>query len=60
MWRAQKALGLRGKPLGVSALSGEGTDTVLARVKRLVLDRAAEIAGPPLTIDVTAPDGEPG
>ncbi len=48
LWRSHELLGARGKPLAFSALTGEGTGDVLARLRGLVLAHQERISGPPL------------
>lgn len=50
LWRAQRALGLTGHPIGFSALTREGLEPVLARLKRLVVQHAETTAGLPLIL----------
>lgn len=54
LWRSHKALGAGGKPQGFSALTGEGTDAVLAKLQELVRQQVERVAGPPLIL----PPGE--
>jgi GTP-binding protein len=56
LWRSHRALGAAGKPLAFSALTGEGAEAVLTRLRTLVHAQVERMAGPPL-ID---PSGESG
>ncbi len=47
LWRAHKALGASGKPLGFSALTGDGKSIVLAKLRGLVAQQVERVAGPP-------------
>jgi len=55
LWRSHKALGAGGKPQGFSALTGEGADAVVARLRGLVRQQVERTAGLPLIL----PPGEP-
>ncbi len=48
LWRSHKALGGDGKPLGFSALTGEGKKNVLAKLRELMHRHLERMAEPPL------------
>jgi len=50
LWRSHKALGAGGKPLGFSALTGEGKESVLAKLRGLVHQQVERMDGPPLIV----------
>jgi GTP-binding protein len=56
LWRSHRALGAAGKPLAFSALTAEGKEAVLTRLRTLVSDQVERMAGPPLI----EPPGESG
>lgn len=56
LWQSHKALGAPGKPLGFSALTGEGKGDVLMKLRGLVAKQVERMTGPPLIL----PPGEIG
>lgn len=54
LWQSHQVLGAEGKPLGFSALTGEGKENVLAKLRGLVHQQLERVAGLPLIL----PPGE--
>jgi len=54
LWHAHEKLGAEGKPLGFSALTGEGKDIVLVKLRGLIQQHTERMAGLPLIL----PPGE--
>ncbi len=50
LWKSHKVLGAKGKPLGFSALTGEGKEPVLAKLRGLMRQHVERMTGLPLFI----------